>query len=55
MDPLPRTCGKCLAALVIDNVIDGPGTNGYVVGCTKCGSDDSGGTIHSLTLPKAGN
>jgi hypothetical protein len=35
MDPLSRTCGKCRAALVIDNVTDGPGTKGYVVGYTN--------------------
>jgi uncharacterized Zn finger protein len=53
------TCKKCGKKLELTNVTEVTGTQSYTVGCIPCGRAhqtwDSGGTIHSSTVPAAAN
>ena len=52
---IQRTCTKCGTQLLVTNVTEGGGTNGYVIGCIPCKLTDSGGTLYSSSPPRAGN
>jgi hypothetical protein len=55
MGTITRYCTNCGKELVVTNVTDGAGTEGYIVGCIACRLDYSGGTIYSSTPPQSGN
>ncbi|MDR1903869.1 MAG: hypothetical protein LBQ88_16495, partial [Treponema sp.] len=51
-DTIPRTCTNCNADVsVIADAVAPKGTT-YIIGCGKCRSSDSGGTVYSRTRPR---